>query len=95
MKKFSEFLREQNLMAPKIEEVDVVPTPQESEERLETNLDKTVREFKKTIKTPTYKEVKKMIQGDKKLSTGAIELDTTPKPKIEAPLPTPEPNTPQ
>ncbi len=77
-------------MAPKIEEVDVVPTPQESEESLETNLDKTVKQFQKTIKTPTYRETKKMIQGDKKLSTGAIDLDMTPKPKIQAPAPTPE-----
>lgn len=94
MKRFSEFLREQDLKASKIEEVDVVPSPEESEENLETNLNKQVNSLKKSLKTPSYKEIKTITQGDKKLSKGAIELDMTPKPKIQAPLPTPETITP-
>ena len=92
MKRFSEFLKEQNMKVPgsKIEEVDVVPTPQESEQKNEQNWSKVVKEVKKTVKTPSYASMKKFTQGDKESSKGAIELDLTPKPKVEAPLPQPE-----
>lgn len=92
MKRFSEFLKEQNMKVPgsEIEEVDVVPTPQESEQKNEQSWSKVVKEVKKTVKTPSYSSIKKFTQGDKESSKGAIELDLTPKPKIEAPLPQPE-----
>lgn len=92
MKRFSEFLREQEIKVPQseIEEVDVVPEPQESEKKLESSWSKVVKDFKKTIKPPSYDSTKRMMQGDKELSKGAIELDMTPKPKVEAPIPEPQ-----
>jgi hypothetical protein len=92
MKKFIEFLKEQEnkVSTSEIKEVDVVPTAQESEQKNEKNWNKVVKEFKNTVKQPSYSATKKFIQGDKKSSEGAIELDLTPKPKIEAPLPQPE-----
>lgn len=96
MKRFKEFLEEQKVKVPgsKIEEVDVIPTPQESEQKNEQNWSKVVKEVKKTVNTPSYNSIKKFTQGDKESSKGAIELDLTPKPKIEAPLPQPETATP-
>ena len=52
--------------------------------------DQIVKDFKKTIKPPSYASTKRMMQGDKELSKGAIELDMTPKPKVEAPIPEPQ-----
>lgn len=87
MKRFTEFLKEANISAityktPTIGTEGSVE--QESEMQQEKSLDKVVKEFKKDIKTPSYASTKKMIQGDEKLSRGAIELDTTPKPKASA-----------
>lgn len=94
MKRFSEFLREQNIKVPgsEIQEVDVVPSPQESEQQNEKNWSKVVKEFKKTIKPVSYSSTKKLIQGDKESSKGAIELDMTPPIKVDAPLPEPTTN---
>lgn len=95
MKRFSEFLREANISAIsyKIPTIGSENSPeQESEQEREKSLDKVVKEFKKGIDKPNYSSVKKMIQGNEKLSTGAIDLDMTPKPKASAaPVPMAEP----
>ena len=74
-----------------IEEVDVVPTPQESEQTNEKNWSKVVKDFKKTIKPPSYQSIKKLIQGDKESSRGAVDLDLTPKPEVNPPMEASEP----
>jgi len=88
MKRFSEFLREQQMKVPgsEIEEVDVVPTPQESEQKLEKNWSKITKDFQKGLKKPSYSGIKKMIQGDKETSKGAVDLDLTPKPEVNPPM---------
>lgn len=93
MKRFSEFLREQKNMAPsnEIKEVDVVPTPQESEQYNEQDWSKITKDFQKGLKKPTYASIKKMMQGDKQSSKGAVDLDLTAKPDVNPPLPSVEP----
>lgn len=95
MKRFSEFLREANISAISYK-TPIIGAEDKPEQKIENerekSLDKVVKEFKKGIDKPNYSSVKKMIQGNEKLSTGAIDLDMTPKPKASAaPVPIAEP----
>ena len=93
MKRFKEFLEEQKNLVPgnEIKEVDVVPTPQESEQENEKDWSKITKDFQKGLKKPTYTSIKKMMQGDKEFSKGAVDLDLTIKPEANPPLPSAQP----
>lgn len=95
MKSFIEFLKEANVSSMTYTVPTIGTEPQTDEEGQEMEVktwDKITKEFKKNIKEPNYNSIKKIIQGNKKLSSGAIELDMTPKPKASAmPVPMAEP----
>ena len=95
MKSFIEFLREANTtsMTYSVPTIGTKqPTDEEGQKSEVKTWDKITKEFKQNVDKPNYSSVKKMMQGNKKLSSGAIELDMTPKPKASAmPVPMAEP----